>query len=110
VPRKKKLIIEIRANEYEMRDANPNVPWAAAEIAEDAVRCREVGASIIHFHARKSDGAPAFGSEAYREAVAAIRERSDILIHTTLGRAGQGGLGGGSHRAYRQIVGAGLSP
>jgi 3-keto-5-aminohexanoate cleavage enzyme len=85
VPRQKKLIVEIRANEYEMRDANPNVPWAAAEIAEDAVRCRDAGASIIHFHARKSDGAPAFGAEAYREAVAAIRERSDILIHTTLG-------------------------
>jgi 3-keto-5-aminohexanoate cleavage enzyme len=85
VPRKKKLIVEIRANEYEMRDANPNVPWTAAEIAEDAVRCREAGASIIHFHARKPDGAPAFGWEAYRETVAAIRERSDILIHTTLG-------------------------
>jgi 3-keto-5-aminohexanoate cleavage enzyme len=85
VPRGKRLIVEIRANEYEMRDANPNVPWTAAEIAEDAVRCREAGASIIHFHARKPDGAPAFGSEAYREVVAAIRERSDILIHTTLG-------------------------
>lgn len=85
MPRGKRLIVEIRANEYEMRDANPNVPWTAAEIAEDAVRCREVGASIIHFHARKPDGAPAFGSEAYREVVAAIRERSDILIHTTLG-------------------------
>jgi uncharacterized protein (DUF849 family) len=85
VPRKKKLILEIRANEYEMRDVNPNVPWTAAEIAEDAVRCRNLGASIIHFHARKADGAPAFGAEAYREVIAAIRDKADILVHTTLG-------------------------
>jgi hypothetical protein len=31
------VIVEIRANEYEMRDANPNVPWAATEIAADRI-------------------------------------------------------------------------
>ena len=30
---KKKLIIEMRLNEYEMRDRNRNVPWTAEELA-----------------------------------------------------------------------------
>ena len=32
----KKLIIEVRVNEYAMRDKNPNVPWTAAEIGREA--------------------------------------------------------------------------
>lgn len=91
MPRKKKLILEIRANEYEMRDANANVPWSAEEIAADAARCREAGASIIHFHARAADGSPAFGADAYRAVIAAIRECSDLLIHSTLGASDRPG-------------------
>jgi uncharacterized protein (DUF849 family) len=81
----KKLIIEVRINEYEMREANPHVPWTAQEIAADAAACRDAGASIVHFHARAPDGAPAFGEEAYREVIGEIRGHSDILIHSTLG-------------------------
>ena len=36
----RKLIIEVRANEYEMRDRNPHVPWTAGEIAGTAAACR----------------------------------------------------------------------
>src|SRR4028119_1796392 len=42
--RVKKLIIEARINEYEMRDGNPNVPWTPQEVASDAAKCREAGA------------------------------------------------------------------
>lgn len=66
----KKLIIEVRINEYEMRDANPHVPWTPQEIASDAAACREAGASIVHFHARTPDGGAAFGHEAYRGVIA----------------------------------------
>lgn len=81
----KKLIIEVRINEYEMRDANPHVPWTPREIAADAAACRDAGASIVHFHARTPDGGAAFGHDAYREVIAEIRAHSDILIHSTLG-------------------------
>ena len=82
---KKKLIIEVRANEYAMRDGNPNVPWSADEIARDAAECREAGASIVHFHARGPAGEPAFGMESYRESIRAVRARCDILVYPTLG-------------------------
>jgi 3-keto-5-aminohexanoate cleavage enzyme len=31
-----KIMIEVRCNEYTMRDRNPTVPWSPAEIGEDA--------------------------------------------------------------------------
>jgi 3-keto-5-aminohexanoate cleavage enzyme len=81
----KKIILEARINEYAMRDVNPHVPWTADEIAETAARCREEGASIVHFHARAEDGAPLHTVEAYAEIIRKIRSKCDILIHPTLG-------------------------
>jgi len=81
----KKLIIECRVNEYNMRDRNRNVPWSTQEIAGDAAACREAGAAVVHFHARKADGTPEHAYEAYRDTVKAIRAASDVLIHPTLG-------------------------
>ena len=81
----KKLIIEARVNEYNMRDVNPNVPWTTPEIARQSAECRAAGASLVHFHARRPDGSPEHAYEVYRDTVAAIRTASDILIHPTLG-------------------------
>jgi 3-keto-5-aminohexanoate cleavage enzyme len=63
---KTKMILEARINEYAMRDENPHVPWTADEIAESAARCREAGALIVHFHARKAEGSPLRGIDALR--------------------------------------------
>jgi uncharacterized protein (DUF849 family) len=82
---KKKMIIEARINEYAMRQDNPHVPWTPDEIAETAARCREAGASIVHFHARKPDGSPEHSVQVYAEIIRKIRAQSDILIHPTLG-------------------------
>ena len=81
----KKLIIEARINEYQSRDQNPHVPWLAQEIGEDAARCREEGASVVHFHARQADGSPDHSAETYAQAIREVRSRSDILVHPTLG-------------------------
>jgi 3-keto-5-aminohexanoate cleavage enzyme len=81
----KKMILEARVNEYAMRDANPNVPWTADEIAETAAQCRAEGAAIVHFHARGEDGSPLHTAEAYAEIIRKIRSKSDILVHPTLG-------------------------
>jgi uncharacterized protein (DUF849 family) len=68
-----------------MRDENPHVPWTADEIAETAARCREQGASIVHFHARNADGSPQHSIDAYAEIIRKIRSRCDVLVHPTLG-------------------------
>ncbi|WP_291296275.1 3-keto-5-aminohexanoate cleavage protein [Elioraea sp.] len=82
----RKLIIEARVNEYMLREqGNPHVPYTPEEIARDAVACRDAGASILHFHARKPDGAPDHEAASYAETVRRIRAASDILVHPTLG-------------------------
>jgi len=82
----KKLIIEARITEFADRERNRNVPWTAEEIGQDAEACRKAGASIIHFHARKDDGSPAHDTKTYAKTIAAIRERTDVLIHSSLGQ------------------------
>ena len=87
----KKLILEMRLNEYKLRDENKNIPFTPDEIAEAAADCRRAGASIVHFHAREADGKACFAPEVYAECAAKIRERCDILIDVTLGQVNVAG-------------------
>jgi len=81
-----KVVIEVRANEYTMRDANPHVPWSAAELAADAAACRTAGAAVWHFHARDPETGAASGEVArYAEAIVATRAACDLVLNPTLG-------------------------
>lgn len=81
-----KVIIEVRINEYAMRDQNPNVPYSPEEIANQALECWREGASIIHYHARNPQtGAPASDPKLYAETVRRIKEKSDLITMPTLG-------------------------
>jgi uncharacterized protein (DUF849 family) len=81
-----KVIIEVRINEYTMRDANPNVPYSPEEIATQALECWREGASIIHYHARDpKTGAPSADAKLYAETVRRIKEKSDLITMPTLG-------------------------
>ncbi len=65
----------------------PYLPITAEQIAEDAAKCREAGAAMVHLHVRKPDGTPSQDAELFREAIRAIRARCDILIQTSTGGA-----------------------
>jgi len=81
-----KVIIEVRINEYAIRDPNPNVPYSPAEIANQALECWREGASIIHYHARDpKTGAPSADPKLYAETVRRIKEKSDLITMPTLG-------------------------
>ncbi len=80
-----KLIVEVRANEFAMRDRQPHIPFTPDEIAADSRACFEAGAAVYHFHGRTPDGAPDMTAETYREVIEKIRARSGILIHASLG-------------------------
>jgi uncharacterized protein (DUF849 family) len=70
------------------KDDNPAVPVTPAEIAEDAARCVEAGASIVHLHARDDDGRPTYRRDLYEEVIRAVRARcpSVIVCVSTSGR------------------------
>lgn len=82
----RKVIIELRCNEYAGREANPNVPWSPEEIAQDAAEARQAGASILHYHARDPEtGVAETDVDTYGETIRRVRAATDLLINPTLG-------------------------
>ena len=69
------------------RAQTPALPITPDEIAEDAAKCREAGAAMVHLHVRKPDGSPSQDAELYRAAIRAIRKKCDVLIQTSTGGA-----------------------
>ncbi|MFT3924675.1 MAG: 3-keto-5-aminohexanoate cleavage protein [Myxococcales bacterium] len=69
------------------REQSPHVPYSAQEIAEEARRCADAGASIVHLHVRTEDGKPSQDRARFEEAVAAIRARTDIVVQVSTGGA-----------------------
>jgi len=70
---------------------NPHVPRTPAEIADDAVRCLDAGAAIIHNH---NDDAVLGGSSVHDPAPyltawrRILRERSGAILYPTMGSGG----------------------
>ena len=79
------VILEVGLNEAASRLENPHLPYAPRECAEDALRCREAGAAVVHWHARDSvTGGSREGDTAlYAEALDRMRENSDVLAYPT---------------------------
>ena len=55
------------------KEHNPNVPYTVQEIADEARRSFEAGASIIHLHVRYDDGTPTQSADRFKECMDAIR-------------------------------------
>jgi 3-keto-5-aminohexanoate cleavage enzyme len=66
------------------KDANPNVPEQPAEIAEQVAACEDLGAAIVHLHARDEHGEN--DARRLQEVNDAVRDRcDDIIIQNTTG-------------------------
>src|SRR3954471_19534448 len=65
----------------------PHLPLTAQELADEAVRCRDAGASVIHLHVRREDGTPAQDKALFQAALDAIRGRCDVIVQTSTGGA-----------------------
>ncbi len=70
-----------------MREDTPYVPYTPEEIAEEARRCGEAGASMAHVHGRREDGTPTQDAETFGAILRKIRERSDVLVQFSTGGA-----------------------
>jgi len=65
----------------------PYLPITPEEIGQEAALCVEAGAAVIHLHVRNLDGSPSQAAEHFREAIAAIRQRTDAIIQVSTGGA-----------------------
>jgi 3-keto-5-aminohexanoate cleavage enzyme len=81
----KPLMVEVRANENRLRTTDEFVPYTVQQVVQDAVECWEAGAAIYHFHARTPEGGAAHDPGFYREAMAEISARTDLVVHPTTG-------------------------
>jgi len=69
---------------------SPHLPITPDQIADEAVRAYEAGAAVAHIHARNPEtGKPSADVNLYREIVAKIKSRCNIILCITTG----GGLG-----------------
>ena len=62
------------------KNNNPSVPYTLREFAEEAYKCRQSGAAMVHVHARHDDGENALDIDRIRAVHDAIKERCPDLI------------------------------
>ena len=71
------------------RQQSPYIPYTPDEIAAEARRCVEAGASIVHIHARQDNGMPAYDVETYARIDEAVKAQCpDVIINYSTGAIG----------------------
>jgi uncharacterized protein (DUF849 family) len=63
----------------------PGIPYTPVEIAEEAKRAYDAGASVLHIHARNDDGTPTFSPEVFARIKDEIEKRCPILLNFSSG-------------------------
>ncbi|HEV2476512.1 MAG TPA: 3-keto-5-aminohexanoate cleavage protein [Candidatus Dormibacteraeota bacterium] len=70
------------------RDQCPAIPYTPKEIAEEAKRSADAGASIVHIHARTPQGGPDWSVETFRDILSEVRARTDVIVNFSTGAVG----------------------
>lgn len=63
----------------------PHIPYTPVEIAEEARRAYDAGASVVHIHARDDDGSPTWDPAVFQRIKDEVRERCPIIINFSTG-------------------------
>ncbi|RME75369.1 MAG: 3-keto-5-aminohexanoate cleavage protein [Planctomycetota bacterium] len=66
----------------------PHIPYTPKELAEEARRAYEAGASIIHFHGREDDGSPSWRVEVFQEIKERTQELCPVILNFSTGGIG----------------------
>src|SRR5688500_7724533 len=69
------------------RAQTPYLPISPDELADEAARCRDAGAAVVHLHVRTPDGRPTQDRTIFAAAIAKIRARTDIVVQVSTGGA-----------------------
>lgn len=63
----------------------PYIPYTPVEIAEEAKRAYDAGASVVHIHARNDDGSPTFSPAVFAKIKEEIRKRCPVILNFSTG-------------------------
>jgi 3-keto-5-aminohexanoate cleavage enzyme len=69
------------------RAQTPHLPITPQEVADEAARCRDAGAAVIHLHVRRPDGQNTQASDRFAEVIDAVRSKCDCIIQPSTGGA-----------------------
>src|SRR6476469_5837211 len=61
------------------------IPYTPAEIAAEAKRAYDAGASVVHIHARNDDGTPTYSPQTFAQIKEEIGKRCPILLNFSTG-------------------------
>ncbi len=67
------------------RNQCPDIPYTPTEIAEEAKRAYDAGASVAHIHARQDDGTPTFSPDIFAAIKREVRERCPLVLNFSTG-------------------------
>jgi uncharacterized protein (DUF849 family) len=67
------------------RDQCPAIPYTPVEIADEAKRAWDAGATVVHIHGRTDDGAPSWDLETFRQIKDEVRKRCPIILNFSTG-------------------------
>src|SRR5258705_4387680 len=80
------VVIEVAVNGVTTKERNAHVPSTPDEIAADAIRCIDAGASIVHIHNPAMRLSTADAAAMYAEALRTMRrERPAAVLYPTMG-------------------------
>lgn len=68
-------------------DQTPYLPLTPQQLGETAAACESAGASIVHVHCRTDDGTNTHAVARFRDALAAIRAHSNLIVQFSTGGA-----------------------
>jgi 3-keto-5-aminohexanoate cleavage enzyme len=72
------------------KENNPACPYTHEEFAEEAQRCFQAGAAMVHVHSRLDDGTPTHDVERIRTTHDAIKQKTPELIVNLSSAVGKG--------------------
>ncbi len=67
------------------KEMNPNIPLTPEEIAEDAYKCWQAGAAVVHLHMRDENGHGTMDKEKFKKTIELIKAKPDcdVVINCT---------------------------
>lgn len=65
---------------------SPYLPITPQQLIDEAIRCEEAGAAVVHVHARNpEDGKPTTDADLYRVILSGIKAKSSVVVSPTTG-------------------------
>ncbi len=67
------------------RKQNEGIPYTPSEIADEAKRAYDAGASVVHIHARNDDGSPTFSPATFAKIKEEVQKRCPVILNFSTG-------------------------